>query len=110
MKNNLKKIAALCLLLGMFISQSTAVLVSKSFVSSVLLLDRGLEVHYVKMALKKGESIPKTITMYGVVYPLYQTREEAYNTVVNAGLKKDITTVYVISPIEKETEMITLAK
>jgi hypothetical protein len=72
------------------------------------LLDRGLEIHYMKMELKKGEELPKTVTVKGVVYPFYKTKEEAYNSTLNAGIRKDITVVYVLSSTEKASETITL--
>jgi hypothetical protein len=106
MKNLTKVFIAGSFLIGLLFSTGLNAGSSVSIFTTIL--DRGLEIHYLKMELKKGEEPPKTVTVAGLVYPLYKTKEEAYNNVLNAGLKKDITVVYVISSAEKATETITL--
>jgi hypothetical protein len=81
---------------------------SVSSIVNSIVRDRGLEIRYMKMELKKGEELPKTVTVNGVVYPFYKTKEEAYNNTLNAGIRRDMTVVYVLSSTEKDTETVTL--
>lgn len=74
------------------------------------LLDRAVEIHYTKVDLKEGEAFPKEIKIQNHVYPLFKTKEEAYDYVKNMSLKSDITIVYVASKVEKETEILNVEK
>jgi len=78
--------------------------------NSMILMDRGAEIHYTKIELKKGEAFPNTITIYDKTYPLFKTKDEAFNYVKNMGMKADITIVYVASDVVKETEMMSVGK
>jgi hypothetical protein len=72
--------------------------------------DRGLEIRYVKMEVKDKKDLPKEIKIDGITYPLYQTKEDAYNATINASIRRDITIAYVISAAEKPNEIISLGK
>lgn len=74
------------------------------------LVDRGVEVRYTKINLKEGEVFPKEIKIQDTVYPLFKTKEEAYNYVRDMSVKSDITIVYVVSKEEKDSEMLTIEK
>lgn len=74
------------------------------------LLDRAVEIHYTKVDLKEGEAFPKEIKIKNHVYPLFKTKEDAYDYVKNMSLKSDITIVYVASNVEKETEILSVEK
>ncbi len=73
-------------------------------------MDRGVEIRYIKMKVEKNKEAPKEIILGGTSYPLFKTKEDAYNTVLNSSVKKDITIVYVISNEEKNTETLPLKK
>jgi hypothetical protein len=72
--------------------------------------DRGLEVRYIKMNIDSKQELPKQVKIGEVNYPLYKTKEEAYDAVLKSGFKKDLTVVYVVSNVEKETETLSLPK
>jgi hypothetical protein len=78
--------------------------------SAVNLGDRGVEIRYVKLELKEKEAFPKEIKIDNVTYPLFKTKEEAYNHVKNMGVKSDITIVYVASSEVKNTEILSVEK
>jgi hypothetical protein len=103
-----KNIIWSCLFIIGFSTIGSAKLIPAQAIVSYL--DRGLEVRYIKMEVKEKQELPKEIKIGEITYPLYKSKEEAYQSVLNAGLKRDITIVYVISSVEKETEMLTLAK
>ena len=102
---NFKKNFFLLLILFSFVSFTEA----KSLNSSRL-LDRAVEIHYTKVDLKEGDAFPKEIKIQDHVYPLFKTKEEAYDYVKNMSLKSDITIVYVASKVEKETEILNVEK
>lgn len=102
---NFKKKLFSFLLLCSFVSFSEA----KSL-NLFRLLDRAVEIHYTKVDLKEGEVFPKEIKIQDRVYPLFKTKEEAYDYVKNMSLKSDVTIVYVASKVEKETEILNVEK
>lgn len=106
--SNLKNFIWICLFIMGIPVIGTAKSNSVKCISSYR--DRGLEVRYIKMEIREKQELPKEIKVGGINYPLYKTKEEAYNSVQNAGIKRDITVVYVVSAIEKETEMLSLSK
>ena len=78
--------------------------------SERIMLDRAAEIRYTKVDLKEGEVFPKEIKIQDVVYPLFKTKEEAFDYVKNMSLKSDITIVYVASEEKKDNEILTVEK
>ena len=68
-------------------------------------MGRGIELRYIKVD-GYDEKKQKEIKVNDKVYPLFKTKELAYNYVKNMPLKKDLTVVYVVSSEEKELELI----
>lgn len=95
----------------LFIISSPAIATSDLILTPVELLgDRGLEIRYIKMDVRDKKDLPKEIKIDGITFPLFESKEDAYNTTIKASIKRDITIVYVISAIEKDKEIISLEK
>ncbi|MCE3279510.1 MAG: hypothetical protein K0S44_1701 [Bacteroidetes bacterium] len=99
---NLKKNLILCFTLVLFLAIKP--------LSAVNLVDRGVEIRYVKVELKEKEAFPKVIKIDNVIYPLFKTKEEAIDHVKNMGVKSDMTTVYVAASEVKTTEILAVEK
>lgn len=101
--NAVKTIAGLVICLSTLSSISIAGSVGSEIIYTHC-FGRGIEVRYVKVDLKPGESLPKEIIIDEIKYPLYPTKEEAVAAVKNSAIRKDLTVVYVVSKESKDTE------
>jgi hypothetical protein len=72
-------------------------------------VERGLEIRYM-IITDKNESEKKDITIDGVTYPLFKTKELAIETTKYANPKKDYTVVYVLTDKKKNTEIISISE
>lgn len=101
----LKTIIGFIIVLSAISGLSQATAMEPDYLESVKLsYGRGIEIRYTKVELKPGEALPREITIDDVKYPLYKTKEEAVTAVKNSAIRKDLTVVYVLSEVEKDTE------
>lgn len=69
--------------------------------------ERGLEIRYIIIQGKTDQEKDEII-IDNIKYPLFKTKESAIETIKYANPKKDYTIVYVLTEIQKKTEIISI--
>lgn len=80
---------------------------SNTNVSEVSPTRSAIEIRYIVLKDFKQKN-SKEITIKGIKYSLYKTKEEAIYSVSNSEIKRDLVVVYVITDKNRETEIVEL--
>lgn len=103
--STLKKVFIAASLFAFF--SSNAALNESIKTAKIILIGRALEIRYIQL-----DSYPESgkVSIKGVDYPVFLTRESAVDYGTNLSIKSDITIVYVMTEMEKEKEIIELPR